>query len=177
MRALACLLVLAGRAAAGEVPEPAGYRMQDYRAPVPATLAGAQVLDAAAAHALWQAGQAAFVDVLPRPVRPGTLPEGTIWRDPPRPSIPGATWLANSGYGDLAPADAERFLAALEALSGGDPAHPLVFFCKAECWMSWNAARRALAAGHRSVMWFPGGTDDWAAAGHPLAPATPAPGF
>ena len=74
-------VVAAGAAGAETVPEPGGYRMEEYRAPVPTTLSGAKVVDTAGAHALWQAGATAFLDVLPRPPKPANLPEGTIWHD------------------------------------------------------------------------------------------------
>ena len=41
--------------------------------------------------------------------------------------------------------------------------------------MSWNAARRAVAWGYDSVIWYPDGTDEWEAAGLPLAPSSPVP--
>ena len=63
--ALAAALLLAAPAVAGPVPEPDAYRMEDFRAPVPDSVAGATVVDAAQAAALWRAG-AAFLDVLPR---------------------------------------------------------------------------------------------------------------
>ena len=40
------------------VPEPDGYRTDDYRAPVPATLAGARVLTTAETETIWRAGTA-----------------------------------------------------------------------------------------------------------------------
>ncbi|MDT8343942.1 MAG: PQQ-dependent catabolism-associated CXXCW motif protein [Thermohalobaculum sp.] len=165
----------AGPAGAGEtVPEPDGYRQAEFRAPVPATLAGATVLDDAAAFALWQEGKAAFVDVLPRPPKPDNLPAGTIWREKVRMSIPGATWLPNVGFGELAPQTDAYFRDGLARLSGGAADHPLVFFCLTDCWMSWNAARRALGEyGYTRVMWYPQGTDGWAAASHPLEQVEP----
>jgi PQQ-dependent catabolism-associated CXXCW motif protein len=45
----------------------------------------------------------------------------------------------------------------------------------ADCWMSWNAAKRALELGHKAVVWYPEGTDGWSEAGLPLAPATAVP--
>ena len=60
-------------------------------------------------------------------------------------------------------------------LSGGDRARRLVFYCQAECWMSWNAAKRALGLGYRNVVWYPEGTDGWQAAGLPLQMAEPQP--
>lgn len=137
-----------GRATAQGVPEPAGNRVQDYRAPVPDTLHGARVIGAEAAHDLWQSGAAAFVDVLPRPTRLENLPEGTLWIDRPRLSIPGALWLPNVGYGAISEETATYFRRGLKAATGGDKDRPVVIFCLAECWMSWNAAKRALKLVH-----------------------------
>ena len=56
-----------------------------------------------------------------------------------------------------------------------DRAAPLVIFCRSDCWMSWNAARRAVALGYSGIQWFPGGIEGWqAAGGAPLVKATPA---
>ena len=49
------------------VPEPEGYRTEDYRAPVPDTLAAARVITTAEAEAIWRAKSGTFIDVLPRP--------------------------------------------------------------------------------------------------------------
>ena len=71
--ALAALMLLTGPLAAQGVAEPEGYRGEPYRAPVPKTLAGAVVVDAIAAHVLWQGGEVAFVDVLPRAPGPSSV--------------------------------------------------------------------------------------------------------
>src|SRR5258708_9926047 len=93
---------LAAQAFAEEwVPEPDGYRTENYRAPVPATLAGARVLTTAEAEAVWRAGTAVFIDVLPRAPKPPNLPAGTIWRDKPRLNIPGSGCLPDTAYGAL----------------------------------------------------------------------------
>lgn len=155
------------------VPEPAGYRSEPYRAPVPDSLAGATVLDAAGVAA-WQQGGAVLIDALPALSRPDGLPGGTLWRAPPHESLPGAVWLAGMGYDRLSPADERRFADALDRLTGGDKGAALVFFCKADCWMGWNAAKRALAWGHSRVGWFPQGVEGWTASGRPLAPVEPA---
>ena len=86
------------------VPEPDGYRTEDYRAPVPETLAGGRVLTTAEAEAIWRAKSGVFIDVLPRPPKPSNLPAGTVWRDKPRLNIPGSIWLPDTGYGELAEA-------------------------------------------------------------------------
>ena len=177
MRALVILALLGGSswAAAGAVPEPDGYRMDEYRAPVPATLRGARVVDAEAAHHLWTSGSAAFIDVLPRAPRPENLPEGTIWYDTPRQSIPGALWLPNVGYGAIAEETAEYFKRGLNTATGGDKDHAVVIFCLAECWMSWNAAKRAQDYGYSRVIWMPDGTDAWRARGYPIEALTAQP--
>ena len=69
----------------GPPPEPPGYRIEDYRAPTPATLAGARVVTTKEAEDLWKTG-VAFVDVLPRIPRPANLPPGTIWHEKVRTS-------------------------------------------------------------------------------------------
>jgi PQQ-dependent catabolism-associated CXXCW motif protein len=166
--------LLAGAARAGDVPEPEGYRTGEYRAPTPATLRGARVVTTAQAKALWDGGEAVFVDVMPHAPRPANLPAGTIWRERPRQSIPRSIWLPDTGYGELA-AVTESYLGDnLARATAGDRARLLVFYCLKDCWMSWNAAKRALAMGYTNVAWYPDGTDGWAGVDLPLEPATPA---
>ena len=149
-------------AAAQSGPEPADYETEHYRGPVPVSLAGATVVDAVTAYALWKTDRVAFVDVLPRAPKPAKLPEGTIWREKPRLSIPGAVWLPNVGYGRLADVTDDYFKAGLAKVTGNDIDYPVVFFCLDECWMSWNAAKRAVEEyGYTHVFWFPEGTDGW----------------
>ena len=165
------------RAEAGAgVAEPAGYRMEAYRAPVPGTLAGARVVDVAEARTLWEGG-AVFVDVLPAPPRPDDLPEGTIWRTPTHATVPGATWLPNTGFGALAEATETYFKEGMAEARAAMPDGPVVIFCKRDCWMSWNAAKRAIAHGHQNVVWFPDGTDGWDEADLPMEDARARPGF
>ena len=160
---------------AAEVLEPDGYRLEDYRAPTPATLRGAKTIGTPEAEKIWRSHRASFIDVLPRPPRPRNLPEGTLWRDKPRSNIPDSIWLPDTGYGELAPSMADYFSKGLEKATGGDHARLLVLYCLADCWMSWNAARRALSLGYSNVAWYREGTDGWLAAGLPLQDATPEP--
>lgn len=167
--------LLAGMASA-QVPEPEDYRMDAFRGEVPATLAGATVVDDDAAFALWKTGRVLFVDVLPRAPKPENLPEGTIWREKKRNSIPDAIWLPNVGYGALAEVTDAYFRDHLSQATGGDKDYPILFFCLAECWMSWNAARRAVTEyGYTHVFWYPEGTDGWDFSDYPLAEITPEP--
>ena len=126
------------------------------------------------AYKLYQQGKAVFVDVLPRPPKPD-LPEGTVWQEPPHFDIPGSVWLPDVGYGALSPVMERWYRESLSKLTGGDKTRPLVIYCRAECWMSWNAARRAVEWGYANVVWFPGGTDEWEAAKLPLEERRPEP--
>ena len=173
--ALIAFMVVAVEAAAAEVTEPDGYRLENYRSPTPATLRGARVIGTDEAETIWRNHSAAFVDVLPRPPRPRNLPEGTLWRDQPRPNIPGSIWLPDTGYGELAPSMADYFQNGLEKATNGDYARAVVLYCLADCWMSWNAARRALLLGYSNVVWYPEGTDGWRVAHLPLQDSTPEP--
>jgi len=156
-------------------PEPDEYRADNYRAPVPATLKGARVLTTAEAETIWRAGSGVFVDVLPRPPKPQNLPEGTIWREKPRLNIPGSVWLPDTGYGKLAAATEDYLRRGLEHASDGNNTRLLVIYCQADCWMSWNAAKRVLSYGYANVAWYPEGTDGWERADLPMAESQPEP--
>lgn len=158
---------------AGGVVEPSDYRMDEYRAPVPDTLRGATVVTTQQAQALWREKRAVFVDVMPYTPKPANLPAGTIWRDKVRDDIPGSIWLVNVGYGALSQEANRYFQHGLEANTGADKSKQIVFYCMTDCWMSWNAARRAVALGYSAVNWYPLGADGWANSGLPLAENTP----
>ena len=171
--AMLALIVVAQ--AQDRAPEPEGYRSDNYRAPVPATLSGARVLTTEEANAVWRAGAAVFIDVLPRPPKPPNLPAGTVWRDQPRLNIPGSVWLPDTGYGTLAAPTEEYFRQGLGRASGNDKTKLLVLYCQANCWMSWNAAKRALSFGYSNVAWYPDGTDGWLAANLRVVESQPEP--
>ena len=160
------------RKASLAVPEPDGYRMDRYRAPTPAIVPGAERVGTEEVVRLARAGTL-LLDVLPSPPRPAGLPEGTQWAPKPHLSIPGAHWLPNVGYGTLSPEQENYFRSNLERLTGGDRSRPLVIFCQPDCWMSWNAAKRAAEWGYRAVKWFPEGTGGWTEAGHSLVEVKP----
>ncbi len=175
---LVCALVVTFAFAAfaqQDVAEPDDYRMDNYRAPVPATLAGARVLTTVEAEAIWRAKTGVFIDVLPRPPKPKNLPEGTVWRDKARSNIPGSVWLPDTGYGRLAPTTEDYLQRGLARASQGNKAALLMIYCQADCWMSWNAAKRALSFGYANVAWYPEGTDGWERAKLPHAEAQPEP--
>ncbi len=154
------------------VPEPNGYRMAEFRAPVPATLEGADVLNTEALRALIEAEAPLLIDVMPAPRKPR---DTGLWLPPKRDNLPGSHWLANTGYGELSDEFAEFFEQELARLTLGDASRRLVFYCETDCWMSWNAAKRALSLGYENVGWYPDGSDGWKAAGLSLESAEPLP--
>lgn len=157
------------------VQEPSGYRLETYRAPTPATLKGAKVLTTTEAHEVWKNKQAIFIDVLPHAPRPEGLPANAFWREPERKDIPGSIWLPDTGYGVIADVLLRYFQRGLVEATEGNKKHPLVFYCQKDCWMSWNAAKRALSLGYQDVSWYPEGSDGWAGAAYPLETQAPKP--
>ncbi|MEN0073823.1 MAG: PQQ-dependent catabolism-associated CXXCW motif protein [Paracraurococcus sp.] len=170
------LLLAAVLLGAGPAP-PEGYRMQDYRAPTPETVPGGRAIDTAEAALLFERQGAVWIDVLAAPRRPEGLPPGALWRPSPRLGIPGSLWLPEVGRGAPAPETEAWFRRMLEQATDGNRARPVVFYCLADCWMSWNAAKRAAAWGWRRVLWYRDGTDGWEAAGLPTEVLHPAPGW
>lgn len=154
-------LVLAVVLAAAGPPEPDGYRLDDYRAPVPDTVAGGEVVHLDAMRALVGQAEVVLIDVLPAPRRPESMRAGMPWLPAPHRSLPGAVWWPDVGRGALAPALEAGFRDHLQSDVGQ---RLVVFFCLSNCWMSWNAAKRAASWGYR-VGWYPEGVDGWEAAG------------
>lgn len=160
------------------VPEPSGdgeqgYRQKNFRAPVPATLKNAQVADIATAHQLWQSGKAVFIDVLPRPPQPKNITDPKKWAVPKRLNIKDSVWLPNVGFGRLHPDIEDYFKRHLVEFTKNETNKTLVFYCLSNCWMSWNAAKRAQSYGYKNIVWFPGGSSEWADAGYPLEEKLP----
>lgn len=172
-----CLLSVCAQAplagASEAVPEPANYRTNNYLSPVPSTLRGGSVLTADEAADLWNKDAAIFIDVYPHAPKPKNLPAGTFWRDPVHRSIEGAYWVPNVGYGGLSDKVDAYFQTSLERLTGGERTKAVVFFCLKNCWMSWNAAKRAVEVGYRNVLWFRDGVDGWQELGYPLVQVKP----
>jgi PQQ-dependent catabolism-associated CXXCW motif protein len=68
----------------------------------------------------------------------------------------------------------QQFAQVLQQLTKGDTNAPIVTYCASpECWMSYNAALRAINAGYRNVMWYRGGLEAWQRSGQPLSGGQP----
>ncbi|MBK4217662.1 PQQ-dependent catabolism-associated CXXCW motif protein [Paracoccus caeni] len=150
-----------------------GFRMHDYRAPVPATAPGATTVDWADVERLIDE-KALLLDVVGlRNFR--IRADGTWIASEARDSLPGAVWLPVVGWGKLEPWEEAYLTQSVEELTGNRRDTPIVIFCKVDCWLSWNTAKRLSALGYSQLYWFPDGTDLWADFGNPLARVEPYP--
>ncbi|HVF64105.1 MAG TPA: rhodanese-like domain-containing protein [Casimicrobiaceae bacterium] len=63
----------------------------------------------------------------------------------------------------------QQFGQFLQQTTQGRRDTPLVFYCQSpQCWMSYNAALRAINLGYKNVLWYRGGIEAWQRAGLPL---------
>jgi PQQ-dependent catabolism-associated CXXCW motif protein len=79
----------------------------------------------------------------------------------PRKNIPNSAWLPNVGKQTLKPVVEQYFRSQLIELTNNDRHQAIVFYCIEDCWMAWNAAKRAHKWGYSNVMWFREGVDGW----------------
>jgi PQQ-dependent catabolism-associated CXXCW motif protein len=92
--------------------------------------------------------------------------------------IPGAQFAVPAAQpGSFSDATQQQFGQFLQEATRGNKEVPLVLYCQSrECWMSYNAALRAINLGYRNVLWYRGGIEAWQAAGQPVqAPGGQAP--
>ncbi|MFK7893207.1 MAG: rhodanese-like domain-containing protein [Granulosicoccus sp.] len=178
IRVLPTLLLVVGLASqlAQALEEPEGYRTELYDDTVPDTLTGAVRIGALEVLQLQQEENAVVVDVVPEQRQPDELPQGQIWMPVPHKGIAGAIWLPDVGFGVLSETTESYFRGRLRAATDGQLARAVVFYCRADCWMSWNAAKRALTFGYTRVYWFADGIDDWRFEGLEVEVLKPAPG-
>ena len=172
---MASLAIGLGAVPAGADPNvavPEAFRMDEYRAPVPDTVPGAEVLHIPAMQQRVARRDAVLIDVLPAPRRPTSMRHGTPWLPTRHPSLPGSLWWPEIGRGAIPEDMAARLRQRLHDLTQDDSARIVVFFCLADCWMSWNAARRAGEMGFHAA-WFPEGVDGWQHAGLPTQDTLP----
>ncbi len=62
----------------------------------------------------------------------------------------------------------QEFGQFLMQVTGGNKQVPVLFYCQSpHCWMSYNAALRAINMGYAQVLWYRGGIEAWKRAGLP----------
>ncbi|MEM9062964.1 MAG: rhodanese-like domain-containing protein [Pseudomonadota bacterium] len=151
-----------------------GLRIARQRAPTPDDVPGAPRIDVHTVREMMLAG-AVLLDVGAAAQSHYDELDGTWLVREPHESIPGATWLPETGRGWLSEEMRVYLSTHLERLTQGDRYRQLVVFCIADCWMSWNATQRITALGYRNVAWFAEGVDGWRDAGWGLQPTEPVP--
>lgn len=158
--------LFATSAIAEEAPEPDGYWTGPINGPVPATLSGGKVIHADELSAMLDAEQVVLIDVSNSPKRPEGMSSDAPWIPVAHEAIPGSIWMPDVGLGSLPDNLDEYFLSQLTDETGEDYDYPIVIYCHESCWLSWNAAKRAINHGFRNVHWFPEGIEGWKAAGY-----------
>ncbi|KAB0508014.1 PQQ-dependent catabolism-associated CXXCW motif protein [Pseudomonas moorei] len=171
LAALALSLWLGNAHAQAPLFSAEGYRIDLYRSPTPDQLQGATLVDTPALQSLLeQSPRPLLIDVYRR-----QWLQGRFIEDTPHENLPGSHWLANTGDGELTPQWQDYFTDNLKKLTAGDPTQPLVFYCRSDCWLSWNAVKRAATLGYKTLYWYRDGVDAWQAANLPVTPARPEP--
>lgn len=122
--------------------------------PTPASIPGAQVVTTKGLVGLVQNRQMQYFifDVLGGPeTLPGAIP---------------LVWAAQPGSFD--DQTQQQFVQMMKQGTQGRMDVPMVFYClSTQCWMSYNAALRAVNAGYKNVLWYRGGLEAWKAGGMP----------
>jgi sulfur-oxidizing protein SoxY len=158
-------------AAQSPVAEPKDFWLGPVNGPVPGTLSGGTVIRAKDLATLLKERRAVVVDVSSSQQRPEKLAPQALWMPPPHPVIPGSLWIAGAGAGAIDPHTEKLYQQRLAEATSNDLSHPVVVYCHERCWLSWNAAKRAIRYGYRHVYWFPDGIEGWRAAGFETATA------
>ncbi|HEV7716839.1 MAG TPA: quinoprotein dehydrogenase-associated SoxYZ-like carrier [Steroidobacteraceae bacterium] len=164
--------------AASATPTPGVAEPQDFwngpvNAPTPETLSGGTVIRAADLAAFLKQGRVVVVDVSNSAPRPQKLAPQAVWMPPPHAVIPGSLWLAGVGAGTVDAGTDKFFRQRLSEATSNNLEQPIVIYCHERCWLSWNAAKRAIRYGYRHVYWFPDGIEGWRAAGFNSTVAQP----
>lgn len=152
-----------------------GYRIARYRAPVPETVPGGTRIFVDDVERLIAGKSVIMLDVMAA-TGPGPDPKTGRWRiTKSHMHIPGSVWLPDVGKGKIDAAIRVYLSENLMRLTKGDKSHPIIIYCQADCWMSWNAVKRLAEMGYTKLYWYPEGTDGWSDWDGALVPAKPVP--
>lgn len=148
-----------------------GYRSTVYRSPTPTFSDDAQTIDPSQLLDLQKKNpHLLLIDVYSNPWL-----RGQFIRPEVRENLPKSIWLANCGEGTLSKEWMAYCVKNLEQATANNKAHPIVFYCRSDCWLGWNAAKRAHALGYNNLYWLRDGTEGWEQAGLPLEKSLPVP--
>ncbi|HMT91530.1 PQQ-dependent catabolism-associated CXXCW motif protein [uncultured Thiothrix sp.] len=152
---------------------PEGLKQEHYRSPTPACVPNGITLKTAELQKLIETKQPILIDVMAVFLREDEGFPATWLVNEPHESLPNSIWLPNVGYGVLEPKIEAWFKAQLASLTKNDLHQALVFYCVADCWMSWNAVQRVREYGYTRVYWYKDGIDGWKEAGLPTVKTEP----
>lgn len=126
--------------------------------PTPASIPGGQIITTKGLYELIQGQQTPYMlfDVLGGgEILPGAIPA-----------------VQASSPGSFDDQVSQRMGQFLRQATQGNTQVPLIFYCASvECWMSYNAALRAIKLGYSNVLWYRGGIAAWKHAGGPTMQA------
>jgi PQQ-dependent catabolism-associated CXXCW motif protein len=155
-------------------PEPPGFWTGPTNSPVPATIAGGKIINSARQlQSMLKRPETVIVDVSNAPRRPDNLASGAPWLPVPHQAIPGSLWIPGAGLGEIPPAVDDFFRKQLAAATGDDASRRVILYCHKACWLSWNAAKRAISYGYHNVYWYRDGIEGWKAAHFPTVVIEP----
>ena len=134
------------------VPPANSLHQGPMHGPTPASVPGGQVITTKGLVELMTGRQVPFVllDILGGPE-----------------VIPGAI-LAVAAHqpGHFEDETQRAFGGFLRQITEGNAEMPIVLYCQSSyCWMSYNAALRAINLGYRNVLWYRGGIEAWKSGG------------
>ncbi|WP_202798509.1 rhodanese-like domain-containing protein [Marinobacterium stanieri] len=149
-----------------------GYRIGRYRSPTPERAEGGTRIDVQQLVRLQSSAKPAPILL---DVQPVSWQSGIFLQTRQRYNLPGSVWLPNVGLGELNERWTDYFQTHLQRITQGDKQRAIVVYCTADCWMSWNAVKRANQWGYQQLYWFAEGTDGWREAERKLVAAQPVP--
>jgi len=134
-----------------------GYRSKNYRSPTPTETNFATVVDAQAiVKLLKENDQVVIVDVIPL-----AMDNTTFIQAKPHEGIINSIWLPNVGFGEIDKTTHNYLVDHLNLAMHKNSNTKFIFYCKTDCWMSWNAARRAASLGFKNIFWYKNGIEGW----------------
>lgn len=118
--------------------------------PTPTSIPGGQVVTTDRLLAMYQQGMQSG----------GLLVFHVLGPGPTLPMAQNAVGAAQAG--NFQDQTQQQFGQYLQQVTQGNKGVPMVFYCQStQCWMSYNAALRAINMGYTQVYWYRGGIEAW----------------
>ena len=134
-----------------------GYRSKSYRSPTPTDTSFATVVDAQDIVKLLKENEhVVVIDVVPLEMNGATFIQAKDHE-----GIVNSIWLPNVGFGEIDRMTQNYLVDNLNIAMHKNNNTLFIFYCKIDCWMSWNAARRAASLGFKNIFWYKNGIEGW----------------